>query len=170
MESQQINIDPNLLKELSKSIKSEKDLAILSKQLLKLTVERAMDAELDDHLGYSKHSIEGRNTGNSRNGYSLKRLKGDFGEMEINRPRDRNSTFDPQIVRKGQTRFTDFDEQILSLYARGMTTRDISDTFKELYGREVSHSLISKVTESVIEEITIWQNRPLESVYPPYCI
>ncbi len=82
MESEQINIDPNLLKELSKSIKSEKDLAILSKQLLKLTVERAIDSELDDHLGYSKHAIEGRNTGNSRNGYSLKRLKGDFGEME----------------------------------------------------------------------------------------
>ncbi|MGI2299146.1 IS256 family transposase [Candidatus Cardinium hertigii] len=166
MEQQQINIDPNLLNELSKSIKSEKDLAILSKQLLKLTVERAMDAELDAHLGYEKHSIEGRNTGNSRNGYSPKRLKGDFGEMEINTPRDRNSTFDPQIIRKGQTRFTDFDEQILALYARGMTTRDISDTFKELYGTEVSHSLISKVTESVIEEISVWQNRPLERVYP----
>ncbi len=86
--------------------------------------------------------------------------------MEINTPRDRNSTFDPQIIRKGQTRFTEFDEQILALYARGMTTRDISDTFKELYGTEVSHSLISKVTESVIEEITVWQNRPLETVYP----
>lgn len=129
MEQQQINIDPNLLNELSKSIKNEKDLAILSKQLLKLTVEHAVDAKLDGYPGYEKYAIEGRNIGNSRNGYSSK--EGDFGEIEINTLRDRNSTFYPQI-----TRFTEFDEQILALHARKMTTRDISDTFKKLYGKE----------------------------------
>lgn len=163
---QQFNIDPKLIDELAKSIKTEKDLAALSKHLLKLTVERAMDAELEEHLGYQKHAVDGKNTGNSRNGHSAKTLKGDFGEVEIVTPRDRNSTFEPQIVRKGQTRITEFDEQILALYARGMTTRDIADTFKEMYGAEVSHSLISKVTEAVIDEINAWQNRSLENVYP----
>ncbi len=163
---QQFNIDPKLIDDLAKSIKTEKDLAALSKHLLKLTVERAMSAELDEHLGYQKHSVEGKNTGNSRNGHSSKILKGDFGEVEITTPRDRNCTFEPQIIRKGQTRITEFDDQILALYARGMTTRDIADTFKEMYGAEVSHSLISKVTEAVIDEINAWQNRPLETVYP----
>lgn len=108
---------------MSKSIKTEKDLAVLSKHLLILTVERAMDAELGEHLGYQKHAVGGKNTGNSRNGYSSKSLKGNFGEVEINTPRDRNSTFE-----------TEFDEHILALYARGMTTRDIAATFKEMYG------------------------------------
>jgi len=160
------NIEPKLVEELAKSIKTDKDLAALSKHLLKLTVERAMDAELGVHLGYEKHAIEGKNSGNSRNGYSSKTLKGGFGEVELTTPRDRNGTFEPQIIRKGQTRITDFDEQILALYARGMTTRDIADTFKEMYGADVSHSLISKVTESVIDEINAWQARPLDSTYP----
>lgn len=163
---EKFDIDPKLIDELAKSIKTEKDLAALSKHLLKLTVERAMDVELDEHLGYQKHTAAGKNTGNSRNGHSSKKLKGDFGEVEIITPRDRNSTFEPQIIRKGQTRITEFDEQILALYARGMTTRDIADTFKEMYGVEVSHSLISKVTEAVMDEIHAWQNRPLENVYP----
>ena len=120
---QQFTIDPKLLDELSKSIKTEKDLAALSKHLLKLTVERAMDAELDEHLGYQKHAVGGKNTGNSRNGYSSKSLKGNFGEVEISTPRDRNSTFEPQLIRKGQMRITEFDEQILALYARGMTNQ-----------------------------------------------
>jgi putative transposase len=161
-----LTIDPKLIDELAKSVKTEKDLATLSRQLLKLTVERAINAELDEHLGYEKHAVEGKNTGNSRNGHSSKTLKGDFGEVDIVTPRDRNSSFEPQIIRKGQTRITEFDDQILALYARGMTTRDIADTFKEMYGAEVSHSLISKVTEAVIDEINAWQTRPLESVYP----
>jgi putative transposase len=160
------DIDPKLIDELAKSVKTEKDLAALSKHLLKLTVERAMNAEMDVHLGYEKHALDGKNTGNNRNGYSSKTLKGDFGEVEITTPRDRNGDFEPQIIRKGQTRITEFDEQILALYARGMTTRDIADTFKEMYGADVSHSLISKVTEAVIEEINTWQSRPLDSVYP----
>lgn len=160
------NIDPKLIDDLAKSIKTEKDLAELSKYLLKQTVERAMNAEMDEHLGYEKHATEGKNTGNSRNGYTPKKLKGNFGEMPIVTPRDRNGTFEPQLIRKGQTRITEFDGQILSLYAKGMTTRDIADAFKEMYGAEVSHSLISRVTESVIDEVNAWQTRPLDEVYP----
>lgn len=160
------DIDPKLINELAKSVKTEKDLAALSKHLLKLTVERAMNVEMDEHLGYEKHAVEGKNSGNSRNGYSQKMLQGDFGEVQITTPRDRNSTFEPQLIRKGQTRITEFDEQILSLFARGMTTRDIAATFKEMYGADVSHTLISKVTDAVIEEINAWQTRPLDEVYP----
>jgi len=160
------DIDPNLINELAKSIKSEKDLAALSKHLLKLTVERAMNVEMDEHLGYEKHSAAGKNSGNSRNGTSSKVIKGDFGEVEISTPRDRKSTFDPQIIRKNQTRITEFDQQILTLYAKGMTTRDIAETFKEMYGAEVSHALISKVTDAVIEEVVAWQARPLDEIYP----
>lgn len=160
------DIDPNLINELAKSIKTEKDLAALSKHLLKLTVERAMNVEMDEHLGYEKHSPVGKNTGNSRNGTSSKVLKGDFGEVEINTPRDRKSTFEPQIIKKNQTRITEFDQQILTLYAKGMTTRDIAETFKEMYGADVSHSLISKVTEAVIDEVVAWQARPLDEIYP----
>jgi transposase-like protein len=160
------NIDQKLIDELAKSIKSEKDLAALSKHLLKLTVERAMSAEMDDHLGYEKHSADGKNTGNSRNGHSSKTIKGDFGEVEITTPRDRKSTFEPQIIKKNQTRITEFDQQILTLYAKGMTTRDIAQTFQEMYGADVSHTLISKVTEAVIDEVIAWQARPLDAIYP----
>ena len=162
----EFNIDPKLIEELAKSVKTEKDLAALSKHLLKMTVERAMNVEMDEHLGYEKHAPEGKCTGNSRNGYSAKKLKGSFGEMPIETPRDRNSTFEPQLIRKGQTRITEFDGQILSLYAKGMTTRDIADAFKEMYGAEVSHSLISRVTDAVIDEVNAWQTRPLDAVYP----
>lgn len=160
------DLDPKLIDELSKSVKTEQDLAALSKHLLKLTVERAMSVEMDDHLGYEKHAKSGNNTGNSRNGSSSKKLKGNFGEVEITTPRDRNSTFEPQIIRKNQSRITDFDKQILTLYAKGMTTRDIADTFKEMYGADVSHTLIAKVTDAVIEEVVSWQARPLDEIYP----
>jgi putative transposase len=163
---QKFNIDPKLIEELAKSIKTEKDLTELSKHLLKMTVERAMNVEMDDHLGYKKHAVEGKNSGNSRNGYTSKKLKGNFGEIDIETPRDRNSSFEPQLVKKGQTRITDFDHQILSLYAKGMTTRDIADAFKEMYGADVSHSLIAKVTDSVIDEVNAWQTRPLDEIYP----
>lgn len=163
---QQFDISPELIDELAKSIKTEKDLAALSKHLLKLTVERALDSELDEHLGYEKHSKSIKGMSNSRNGYSSKTLKGNFGEVEIETPRDRQSSFEPQIIRKGQTRITGMDEQILSLYAKGMTTRDIAAVFKEMYDAEVSHTLISKVTDAVIDEVIAWQARPLEAVYP----
>ena len=155
-----------LASELAKNLKSEKDLSALSRELVKLTVETALGKEMEEHLGYAKHSSEGRGSGNSRNGTSKKTLKGQIGEVEIATPRDRLGSFSPQFIKKGQTRLTEFDDQILALYARGMTTRDIAATFKEMYGAEVSHTLVSKVTEAVIDQVIAWQNRPLDEIYP----
>lgn len=138
----------------------------LLKQLTKALVERAMEAELTHHLGYEKHDPVGYGSGNRRNGTSKKRLKGDFGEVDIAVPRDRNASFEPQIVPKGETRFTGFDDKILSLYARGMTTRDIQNHLEEMYGVEVSPALISNVTDAVMEEVRTWQSRPLDALYP----
>ena len=156
----------SLAAELARNLKTEKDLSSLTRELVKLTVETALGKEMEEHLGYAKHAAEGRGTGNSRNGTSKKTLKGQVGEVEISAPRDRRGTFSPQLIKKGQTRLTEFDEQILALYARGMPTRDIAGAFKEMYGAEVSHTLVSKVTEAVIEEVTAWRNRPLDEMYP----
>ncbi|MCP4104848.1 MAG: IS256 family transposase [Desulfobacteraceae bacterium] len=155
-----------LAKELAKNVKSQKDLSDLTSKLVKMTVEAALSSEMEEHLGYTKNSSQGHNTGNNRNGHSRKRLIGDHGEVEIETPRDRNGQFEPQLVKKGQTRLTHFDDQILSLYAKGMSTRDIVASFKEMYGADVSATLISKVTESVIDRVIQWQNRPLDAVYP----
>ncbi len=155
-----------LASQLARNIKTEKDLSDFSRQLKKMTVEAALGAEMEEHLGYAKHAPEGHHTGNSRNGYSSKSLKGAHGEVDIDVPRDRNGEFEPQLIRKGQTRLTEFDSQILSLYAKGMTTRDIVETFKEMYDADVSATLISKVTESVLEKVQEWQSRPLDEVYP----
>jgi transposase-like protein len=155
-----------LARKVGRQFKSEQDLADFSRLLKKITVEAALGGEIDDHLGYSKHEIRGRGTGNSRNGYSQKTLKGDHGEVEIDTPRDRNGTFEPQLVRKGQTRLTQFDDQILALYAKGMSTRDIVATFKEMYDADVSPTLISKVTDAVLEQVLEWQSRPLDDIYP----
>jgi putative transposase len=137
----------------------------LLKQLTKALLERAMHAELTHHLGYEKHGLEGRGSGNSRNGQSRKTVQGDFGEVEIAVPRDRNSSFEPKILPKHERRFAGFDDKILSLYARGMTTRDIQSHLEEMYGAEVSPSLISEVTDAVMEEVRAWQSRPLDPIY-----
>ncbi|HWR73494.1 MAG TPA: IS256 family transposase [Nitrospirota bacterium] len=158
-----------LLDELMKNYKKPEDLigeSGLLKQLTKALVERAMKAEMTAHLGYEKHDPAGKKSGNSRNGKSKKTIKGEFGNMEIAVPRDRNATFEPVIIPKGETRFTGFDDKIISMYARGMTTRDIQGHLQELYGVEVSPTLVSQVTDAITEEITLWQNRPLEEVYP----
>jgi transposase-like protein len=155
-----------LARKVGRQFRSEQDLADFSRLLKKITVEAALGGEVDDHLGYFKHEARGRGTGNSRNGYSRKTLKGDHGEIEINTPRDRNGSFEPQIIRKGQTRLTQFDDQILSLYARGMSTRDIVATFKEMYDADVSPTLISNVTNAVLDQILEWQSRPLDDLYP----
>lgn len=155
-----------LAAQIAKSIKTEKDLTDFSRLLKKMTVEAALGAEMEAHLGYAKHDPQGHHSGNSRNGYSDKTLKGEHGEVTIDVPRDRNGTFEPQLVRKGQTRLTQLDEQIHALYAKGMSTRDIVATFKELYGAEVSATVISKVTEAVIEKVHEWQSRLLDEVYP----
>lgn len=155
-----------LAQELAKGIKTPSDLNAFSAQLTKLVVEAALNAELTEHLGYPAHAIEGRNGGNSRNGSTPKKLKGDHGEIIINTPRDRDGSFEPLLIKKGQTRFTTMDEQILSLYARGMSTRDIVGAFQDMYGADVSAGLISKVTNAVMEQVVQWQNRPLDAVYP----
>ncbi len=162
-------IDPQLIDQLLKNYQKPEDIlgenGIL-KQFTKAILERAMSAELTTYLGYEKHHPAGKNSGNSRNGKSQKTLTGDFGELPLEVPRDRNSTFEPKIVAKGQTRFEGFDEKILSLYARGMTTREIQQHLEEIYQVEVSPTLISNVTEAVMEEVVAWQSRPLEPVYP----
>ena len=145
-----------LVSKLAKQVKTEKDLGELSDQLTKMTVGAGLGAEMEDHLGYEKHAPEGRNTGNSRNGKSSKRLKGKHGVVEIDTPRDRNGTFEPKLLGKHQTRLTAFDDQILCLYAKGMTTRRIVDAFQEMYGAEVSAALVSKVTDAVIDQMTEW--------------
>ena len=151
-------------KEAAKSLKTEKDLSDFSRMLKKVTVEAALNAELDDHLGYERHHSSEQF--NSRNGYSGKTLHTDDGTVDIDVPRDRDSSFEPQLVKKQQTRFTGMDEKILFLYAKGMSTREITATFKELYDVDVSASLISKVTNAVMEEVIQWQSRPLDCVYP----
>ncbi len=155
-----------LASELAKDLKTPEDLSALSAQLTKITVEAALKAEMEPHFGYSPYDVKGHNSGNSRNGYSPKTLKGHHGEIVIDTPRDREATFEPDIIGKGQTRITGMDDQILSLYAKGMSTRDIVDALQEMYGAEVSAGLISKVTNAVMEEVIQWQNRPLDAVYP----
>jgi putative transposase len=154
------------IQDLARGIKSEADLASLTRELLKITVEASLNAEMESHLGYPKHSPTGHNSGNSRNGYGSKSLKGDHGMLEIATPRDRNGTFEPQFVRKNQTRLMHFDDKILTLYAKGMTTRDIVDTFEEMYGAAISATQVSNITEAVMEKIIEWQSRPLDEVYP----
>ncbi len=151
-------------REAAKSIKTEKDLGNFTQMLAKVTVEAALNVELDEHLGYGKH--EDSETENSRNGFSSKTLRTEEGQFEIDVPRDRLGEFEPQLVKKHQTRITSMDEKIHYLYAKGLSTRDIVDTFKELYGADVSPSLISKVTDAVIEQVIEWQSRPLDAIYP----
>jgi len=155
-----------LANELAKEVKTPEDLSQLSAMLTKMTVEAALKSEMNFHLGYDKNQLTEPGRENSRNGYSTKILKGDHGEIELQTPRDRDGTFKPQLVKKRQTRITGMDEQILTLYAKGMSTRDITATFQEMYGAEISAGLVSQVTNSVIEQVVEWQSRPLEAVYP----
>lgn len=158
-----------VLDELLKDYQKPEDLLGqngLLKELQKRLLEKAMGAEMTVHLGYGKHDPAGRKSGNSRNGTTPKTLKGEFGSMELATPRDRNGTFEPQIVAKGQRRFEGFDQAIISLYSRGMTTREIEGHLLEIYGVEVSPSLVSQVTDAVCADVAVWQSRPLEEVYP----
>ena len=156
----------SIAEELSKEIRTPEDLGTLSAFLTKLTVEAALKGEMSHHLGYDKNSPAGHHTGNSRNGYCTKTLKGNHGEIEIQAPRDRDGSFEPQLIQKGQSRITGMDDQILSLYAKGMSTRDIVAAFQEMYGAEISAGLISQVTNTVMERVVEWQNRVLDAVYP----
>lgn len=163
-----MKIKQELIDELLKEYKNPEEIIGengLLKQLTKALVEQAMNAELTHHLGYEKHDPAGYHSGNSRNGKTAKTIKGEFGEMVVETPRDRNGTFEPQILKKHQRRFDGFDDKILSMYARGMTTREIQGHLEEIYGTEVSPGLISEVTDGVVDELRAWQNRALEPLY-----
>ncbi len=136
------------------------------KGLIKSLIEAAMNAELDHHLGYQKHEKRPPDVNNARNGRSAEKLKGDFGEAEILVPRDRDSSFEPKIVAKGQRRWDGFDDKIIAMYSRGMSTRDMQSALKEMYGVDVSPTLICDVTDAVMDEVRIWQSRTLDAVYP----
>lgn len=164
-----MRIKPEVLDELLKDYKKPEDVLGengLLKQLTKALLERALNAELTHHLGYEKHERVAEKGENARNGASEKTLETEQGEMVVQVPRDRNATFEPQIVRKHQRRFAGFDDKIISMYARGMSTREIQGHLEEIYGVEVSPALISEVTDAVVEELKGWQNRALEPLYP----
>ena len=162
-------ISDKLIDQLLEGCDSPEDIigeAGLLKQLTKKVAERALNAEMEQHLGYAKHAPEGRNSGNSRNGKSSKKLRSVHGEIELDIPRDRNGSFEPKLIKKGEKQLNGFDDRIISLYARGMTTRDIQAHFEESYGVEVSPTFISQVTNEVLDEVKQWQQRPLDALYP----
>ncbi|MDR7123191.1 IS256 family transposase, partial [Rheinheimera soli] len=162
-------ITDQLLDQLLADCKSPEDLMGeqgLLRQLTKKLAERALEAEMEHHLGYAKHDPAGKKSGNSRNGKTSKTVRSVHGEIELEVPRDRNSTFEPRLVKKSEKQLGGFDERIISLYARGMSTRDIQAHFEEAYDVEVSPTFISQVTNAVLDEVKIWQQRPLNAVYP----
>ena len=158
--------EAELVKLLVEECESTRDIQDKLKRLFAGTIEQMLEAEMEEHLGYEKHSVEGKNSGNSRNGYGKKTINSDYGECEIAVPRDRNGEFEPKIIAKRQTRTEEIEEKIMSMYAKGMSQRDIEDTVREIYGAEVSQGLISKITDKILPEVHEWQNRPLEKIYP----
>lgn len=138
----------------------------LLKRLTGALVERALQTEMTDHLGYEPGAQEGQGSGNSRNGTGKKTLRTDQGNVTVEVPRDRNGTFEPKLVKKHQRSFNGFDDKILSMYARGMSVRDIQAHLAEIYGTEISPDLISRVTDSIVDEVQSWQSRPLDAVWP----
>ena len=162
-------IKEEILEELLKDCKSPEDLMGkngLVKQLTKSLIEKALDGEITHHLGYPKNSRAGNKKTNYRNGLNSKKIRTNLGEIDIDTPRDRDGTFEPKIVEKRQTKFKEFDDKVISMYSRGMSTRDIQNHLEDIYGIEVSPQFISTVTDSIIEEVTAWQNRPLDEIYP----
>lgn len=154
------------IRQLTKGIKTTEELEELTRLMRKKTFEAMLEGEMDDHLGYIRHSPTGHNSGNSRNGFSSKTLKGEHGEVAIDIPRDRNGEFEPLIIPKNQTRLPLFNDKIIALYTRGMSTRDIAASLLELYDVDVSATLISRVTDQVLEQVREWQTRPLDELYP----
>jgi len=142
------------------------DAKALVQNLVKQTFEALLEVEMEEHLGYIRYASEGRRSGNSRNGSTAKTIRGDFGEIEIGTPRDRNGDFEPKIIGKRQTSVGNFTDIVVSLYARGMSTREIEEHVKQLYGIDISPQFVSRATEQVQQQITDWQSRPLERVYP----
>ncbi len=159
-------IDPEVLDDLLRGVDDERDLTGVLRQLSKQLIERVLEAELTEHLGHDPGEVVINPEGNVRNGSSKKTLKGELGQVDLDIPRDRQGNFEPQLVKKHQRRLAGLDERILSLYARGLSTRDIQAELKELYEVEVSPTLISEVTDAVLAEVKAWQQRPLDALYP----
>ena len=159
------SIQMQLAKELAKECRTVEDIHKKLKELFKDSLEQILEAEMSEHVGYDKHSPEGDNTGNSRNGYSKKTIKSKYGLTEIKIPRDRNSEFEPQIIQKHEKTANAIEEQIIGMYAKGMSTRDIEDQMRDIYGIDVSPSLVSRVTDKIMPQVAEWQSRPLEKVY-----
>ncbi len=147
-------------------LKTLTDVTNFAKELIAPTLQKMLEAELDEHLGYKKHDPSGRNSGNSRNGFSQKKLKTSFGQENLNIPRDRNGSFEPIAVRKYETIESDVEEKIVAMYAKGLTTRDIAAYMHDIYGIEVSPTMISSVTDKILPLLKEWQTRPLSSLYP----
>lgn len=154
------------IKELARECGTVEDVHNMLKNLFKDTLQQIFEAEMEGHLGYQKHSLEGSNTGNSRNGYSRKTIQTKLGKTEIEIPRDRNGDFEPRIIKKYETTSNDLEDQIIAMYAKGMTTRDIEDHMRDIYGIDISPTMVSKVTDKILPLVTEWQSRPLERVYP----
>lgn len=151
---------------LMQDCQSTGDIQSKLKRLFAGAIEQMLEAEMDEHLGYEKNSIEGNNSGNSRNGYNRKTLISDYGESEIAVPRDRNGEFEPKVLEKRQTRTDEIEQKIMAMYSKGMSQRDIEDNLRDIYGAEIPQTLISKITDKILPEVNQWQNRPLEAVYP----
>ncbi|MCP8970801.1 IS256 family transposase [Ectobacillus ponti] len=160
------NARKQLVEDLARECRTVEDIQAMMKSLFRDTIQQVFEAEMEDHLGYGKHSSEGTRSGNSRNGYSKKTVKTKFGNADLQVPRDRNGEYEPQIIKKYETTVNGLEDQIIGLYAKGMSTRDIEDHMKDLYGIDVSPTLVSKVTDKVMPAITEWQSRPLDAVYP----
>jgi putative transposase len=156
----------DLIALLSEECQNLGDVQDMLKHLFKGTIESMLEAEMEEHLGYEKHNIVGNNSGNSRNGYNRKTIKSELGETEIAVPRDRNGEFSPQLIHKGQTRTDDLENRVLAMYSKGMSTRDIEDHLRDIYGVEASASMISRITDKIMPAVTEWQNRPLDAIYP----
>ena len=147
-------------------VKTTDDIKDMLKELLGETIQTMLEGEMEEELGYSKYNYDEKNTENSRNGYSPKSVRSEYGEIELNIPRDRHNEFEPKIIPKYQREITGIEGQIVALYAKGMSNRDIEDHLKNIYGIEVSATMISKITDKIIPEIKEWQTRQLEEVYP----
>lgn len=158
--------EKELVQLLMRECETTSDIQEKLKRLFAGTIEQMLEAEMDEHLGYEKNSAAGNNTGNSRNGYGKKTIISDYGECEIAVPRDRNGEFEPRVLAKRQTRTDEIERKIQTMYAKGMSQRDIEDTIREIYGSEVSQGMISKITDKILPEVNEWQNRPLEKIYP----
>ncbi|MFW6030880.1 MAG: IS256 family transposase, partial [Halanaerobiales bacterium] len=154
------------IKELAKTCKSVEDIQETLKGLFKDTLQEIFEAEMDEHLGYEKHNTQGNNTGNSRNGYSEKTIQTRFGNTKVGIPRDRNGSYEPKIVKKYEKTSNQLEDQIIAMYAKGMSTRDIEDHMRDIYGIDVSASMVSKITDKILPVITEWQSRPLDKIYP----